>query len=137
MRLRALPLLPALALLAPLSLAPMVATPAAAQSRASLLHDALHLQGGQEDAWRAFQAAVTPDPQSQAQARQTAQMAPTLPTPRRLALVRAQMQADLESYDRTARAVNAFYAVLNPDQQRTFDRQTAQQGAGQQSSQGR
>lgn len=111
------------------ALALATALPAAAQSRSSLLHDALHLNAQQEAAWRTFQAAVAPDPQQQAQARQTAEMAPTLPTPRRLALIHAQMQADLTGFDRNARAVEAFYATLTPEQQAVFDRQTAQTGA--------
>lgn len=100
-----------------------------AQTRTSLLHDALRLSSDQERAWAAFQASAAPDAQTQAQARQAAALAPTLPTPRRLALVRAQMQADLTAFDRTARAVEAFYATLTPEQQATFDRETAD-GAG-------
>ena len=105
------------------------ASGAQAQSRASLLHDALHLSTEQETAWRAFQVSAAPDAMAQAQARQAAQLAPTLPTPRRLALIRAQMQADLASFDRTSRAVETFYAALTPQQQTTFDKETAD-GAG-------
>ena len=50
---------------------------------------------------------------------------PTLPTPRRLALMRAQMQSDLIAFDHDVQAVNAFYDQLSPDQQRVFDTQTA------------
>jgi hypothetical protein len=98
---------------------------AQAQSQASLLHDALHLTPAQEDAWRTYQRRVGGDPQDQARSRQTQAMLPTLPTPRRLALIRAQMEADLTAFDRRAQAVTAFYAGLGPDQQRIFDRQTA------------
>ena len=96
-----------------------------AQSAASQLHDALHLSAVQEGAWRTYQAALADDPEAAAQARQTAMLLPRLPTPRRLALIRAQMQADVAAFDRRAQAVNAFYAALNPDQQAAFDRQTA------------
>jgi hypothetical protein len=96
---------------------------AAAQSRLTLLHDALHLSAAQEDAWKAYQRALF-DPQDAARARQTAELLPTLPTPRRLALIRAQMEADQQAFDRRAAAVTRFYDALTPDQQRTFDRQT-------------
>ena len=96
-----------------------------AQSQTTLLHDALHLSAAQEDAWRAYQRAVAGDAQDQARARQTAALLPTLPTPRRLALIHAQMEADLSAFDRRAQAVAVFYSALDPVQQHTFDRQTA------------
>ena len=102
---------------------------AAAQSQTTLLHDALHLSAAQEDSWRAYQRVVAGDPQERARTRQTALLLPTLPTPRRLALIRAQMEADLAAFDHKAQAVTTFYAGLYPDQQRTFDRQTAAGGA--------
>lgn len=114
------PLVPLAAALAVLA----AASPAPAQSRTSQLHDALKLTAGQEPAWRGFLAASGPSPQQQAQAQATARLAPTLPTPRRLALVRSQMEADLAAFDRTAAAVTAFYAQLSPEQQSAFDRQT-------------
>jgi protein CpxP len=103
----------------------LLAGAAQAQSSASQLHDALHLTVSQEDSWRSYQSAVTNDPDRQARAQQAAAMLPNLPTPRRLALIRAQMQADLNAFDRTAQAASAFYAVLTPDQQNIFDKQTA------------
>lgn len=106
----------------------LVATPgASAQSRTSLLHDALKLSPQQEPAWRAFLASSQPSPQQQAQAQATARLAPTLPTPRRLALIRSQMQSDIAAFDRTAQAVQAFYGQLSPDQQAAFDRETRAQ----------
>ena len=113
----------ALALLIATSL-PALAPAASAQSRPSLLHDALRLSPVQEPAWRAFLAASQPGPQQQAQAQAAARLAPTLPTPRRLALIRSQMQADLAAFDRTAQAVQAFYGQLTPEQQAAFDRET-------------
>jgi hypothetical protein len=103
----------------------LLAGAARAQSPISQLHDALHLTAAQEDAWRAYQAAVAPDPDQRARAEAAAAMAPRLPTPRRLALIRAQMQADLATFDHDAQAVTAFYTALTPDQQQAFDRQTA------------
>ncbi len=100
-----------------------------AQSPSSVLHDALNLTVAQDHAWQDFQAQVGPDPKQDAQQRQTARLVPTLPTPRRLALIHAQMQADMEAFDRNAQAVNAFYALLTPDQQSTFDRMTQAQSS--------
>lgn len=94
-----------------------------AQSQTTLLHDALHLSAAQEDAWKVYQRAMA-DPDEEARARQTRMMLPTLPTPRRLALIRAQMEADLVSFDRRSRVVEGFYAGLSPEQQRVYDRQT-------------
>ena len=108
-----------------LCLAACLGANAHAQSASSLLHDALHLTAVQETAWRSYQAAISDDPEASAQARQTAMLLPRLPTPRRLALIRAQMQADIAAFDRRAEAVDAFYAALTLDQQAAFDRQTA------------
>ena len=102
----------------------LAAGAASAQSRTSQLHDVLKLTAGQEPAWRAFLASSAPSPQQQAQAQATARLAPTLPTPRRLILIRSQMQADLAAFDRTAQAVGAFYAQLSPEQQAAFDLET-------------
>ena len=57
-------------------------------------------------------------------------MLSTLPTPRRVDLINAQVDADAAMVHRQGAAVKAFYASLTPDQQRTFDRQTVQQGGG-------
>ena len=114
---------PVLAALLATSLLAM-APAASAQSRTSLLHDALKLSPTQEPAWRAYLASSQPSGQQQAQAQATARLAPTLPTPRRLALIRSQIQSDLASFDRTAQGVLAFYAQLTPAQQATFDHET-------------
>jgi hypothetical protein len=99
----------------------------AAQAQAPLgkLHDALRLSVAQEDAWRLYREAITPDPAERARAREAAAMMPSLPTPRRLALMRAQMQADLAAFNDQARDIETFYAALTPEQQQIFDRQTA------------
>jgi hypothetical protein len=95
------------------------------QASTQKLHDALRLTPDQEGAWRAYQQGIAPDPQQTARERQAQMLMPTLPTPRRLALIRAQMQSDIQAFDHDSRAVEAFYAALTPDQQRTFDRETA------------
>lgn len=110
-----------------LAAASAAASGASAQSRTTLLHDALKLSPQQEPAWRAFLLSSQPNPQQQAQAQATARLAPTLPTPRRLALIRSQMQSDIAAFDRTAQAVQVFYGQLSPDQQAAFDRETRAQ----------
>jgi hypothetical protein len=90
------------------------------------LHDALHLTAAQEDGWRAYRAAITPDPSAEARHRAAAMMMTTLTTPRRIDLINAEMDEDAATLHRQGEAVKAFYATLTPDQQRTFDRQTLQ-----------
>ncbi len=55
-------------------------------------------------------------------------MMPTLPTPRRVDLINAEVDEDAALVHRQGSAVKAFYAVLTPAQQHAFDRQTAQAG---------
>jgi hypothetical protein len=88
------------------------------------LHDALHLTASQEAGWRAYVAAVTPTREMQSRQQATEQMLPQLPTPRRLALIQASMAQDAADFQRQGQAINAFYAQLTPEQQRTFDRET-------------
>ena len=51
-------------------------------------------------------------------------MMATLPTPRRIDLINAEMQADLDLMQKQGEAVKSFYATLTPEQRLTFDRQT-------------
>jgi hypothetical protein len=108
-----------------LSLA-LFAPPAFAQSgELAALHDALNLTPAQELAWRTYRAAVAPDPETAARRKAAAALLPTVPTPRRIALIDAQMQADLDAVRRQGQAVEAFYDALDPVQKRVFDAQTA------------
>lgn len=102
----------------------LLAGGAAQAQPVSQLHDALKLNRSQEDAWRTFQASAANSDARRTRAEQTEAMLPRLPTPRRLAMIHAEMQADLADFDRSAQAVSAFYSVLTPDQQRIFDEQT-------------
>jgi hypothetical protein len=110
--------------------------PASAQnppSRLTQLHDALHLAPTQDPAWRSYVAAVAANPQMQARRNATGSLLPTLPTPRRIALIEATMSQDIADFHRQGEAVIAFYNQLTPDQQAIFDRQT--QAASSQSGQ--
>jgi hypothetical protein len=114
-----------------------LAVPAWAQQQPNLtaLHNALHLTAEQEGAWSAYKAAVVPSQSAQNRRRAAAQLFPTLPAPRRIDLVEAEMQQDLADLRRQAQALKAFYSALSPAQQRTFDQQTLpQQGSGREDS---
>jgi len=97
----------------------------------SSLHDALHLTAAQEDGWRAYVAAISPDPSADARHRETARMMPTLSTPRRVDLINAEVDEDAALVHRQGAAVKVFYASLTPAQQHAFDRQTVQVQTGQ------
>jgi hypothetical protein len=93
----------------------------------SRLHDDLRLTPAQDDAWRMYLKAMDDGGQMQARRRSAEEMLPQLPTPRRLALMDATMTDELADFQRQSAAIQAFYARLTPDQQRTFDRDTAPQ----------
>jgi len=88
------------------------------------LHDDLGLRPDQESAWRDYAAAVAPDPQAEARRRATNELLPSIPTPRRIALIEASLAQDVADLRRQGQAVMAFYSGLSPDQQRTFDVET-------------
>ncbi len=124
-------------LASPILLAPIIAgllailalaVPANAQGPdPTALHDALHLTPVQEEAWRTYRIAMTPDPGAQARHTSAQMMMATLPTPRRIDLIEAEMASDLDVMRRQGQAVKTFYATLTPDQQRIFDQQTLPQ----------
>ena len=108
------------------ALALCAAAPAALAQGSNLqgLHDALHLNVSQEDAWRTFQAASEPNADQAARARAAQSMLPHLTSPQRVDLSIAAMQADLETMRARGAALKAFYAVLSSGQQQIFDSQT-------------
>lgn len=75
----------------------LLATGAAAQAlppKLVALHEALHLSGDQEAAWRDYVAAISPRPDQQARRQAADQLIPLVPTPRRIALMQAAMDQD-------------------------------------------
>jgi hypothetical protein len=96
-----------------------------AQVADSRLHDALELTPAQAPDWAKYQAAVAVDPARAARARAAQQMMATLPTPRRVALMRAMLHDDAAAFEQRAEAVEAFYATLTAKQQQMFDVLTA------------
>jgi hypothetical protein len=121
-----------------LCLALAVAGGAAAQPQAqqqdpssllAKLHDDLRLTPAQASAWSQYAKALDDGGQMQAKRQAAEQMLPQIPTPRRLALMDATMSDELADFRRQSAAIETFYASLTPDQQRTFDRDTAPQAA--------
>jgi hypothetical protein len=100
-----------------------------ASSAPTKLHDDLRLTTGQEGAWQQYLRALDDGGQMQARRQAAEQLLPQIPTPRRLALMDATMADELADFRRQRAAVEAFYNRLTPDQQRTFDRDTAPQAA--------
>jgi len=115
---------------AALLLAPAGAVMAQARDAAEL-HAALHLSLEQETAWRAYQQALEPDRVSQARHQSAQMMMAGLTTPRRIDLIEANMQADLEVMRRQGEATKAFYGSLTPEQRIVFDRETLPPPPGQ------
>jgi periplasmic protein CpxP/Spy len=87
--------------------------------RAAALHDKLSLSPTQEPAWTAFttkmQATFTP--------RTDTAPASTLTAPERADRMVASLQTAQQNAAVRAQIVKEFYAVLTPDQQKTFDAQ--------------
>jgi hypothetical protein len=109
------------------------AQPQAQQQGSSMLaklHDDLRLTAAQASAWSQYVKALDDGGQMQARRQAAEQMLPLIPTPRRLALIDATMSDELADFRRQSAAIEAFYAHLTPDQQRTFDRDTAPPQAG-------
>ena len=110
----------------------VAAGPVFAQARdAGELHAALHLTEAQDANWRAYQQALEPDRVTLSRRQSAQMMMASLPTPRRIDLLDANMQADLEVMHRQGEATKAFYATLTPEQQKVFDRQTLPAPGGQ------
>ncbi len=91
---------------------------------ATELRSALNLTPDQDPAWQAYQQALAPNPGAQGRHRSAEMMMPTLTTPRRIDLIEANMQADMDLMHRQGEATKAFYGALSPAQQRVFDTET-------------
>jgi protein CpxP len=110
-----------------LCLSAVLISPVLAQPDGSLagLHDALRLRPEQEQSWQIFQRASTSDPNDQARHRDAFERMGQLRAPDRMNLSIQMMQADLAEMRRRTDALSTFYAMLSPEQQNIFDRQTA------------
>jgi hypothetical protein len=104
--------------------APLAAQPGQPPSLAQL-HNSLRLRPDQEQAWRSFEMASRPDPQEDARRRDAFERMDSLRAPQRIDLSIQMMRSDLDQMERQGAALKSLYGILSPDQQATFDRETA------------
>lgn len=93
--------------------------------RQAALHDALKLSANQEAAWTAFVNASKPGAHP---ARGERAEWKSLTTPQRLEKQLAFSRERTARMEQRLAAVNSFYAVLTPEQKKTFDEATAKRG---------
>ncbi len=86
----------------------------------------LKLSADQEGAWTTFTAAMQPN--AQAPERPNWKEIQAMTTPERIDKMRALRTVHQAEMDKRADAVKAFYAVLTPEQKKTFDAQHLRQG---------
>jgi protein CpxP len=92
------------------------------ERRAKALHDKLNLTAEQEGAWTKFAEAMTPPaPPANADRAKMAGMT----APERMDAMLAHMKEAEAHMSARAAAVKEFYAVLTPEQQKTFDKNFA------------
>ena len=92
-------------------------------AHAAALKEKLQLTSAQESAWTTFTTAMQPNKRPALPER--GELA-KLSTPERLDRMRALHAQHGTEMERRAEAIKAFYASLNPEQQKTFDAETAQ-----------
>jgi hypothetical protein len=109
---------------------------ARAEAHAKALHDILNIQPSQEAAFQTFLAAMKPEhEEGMGEHREMHDMhdmhdMAQLTTPQRLDRIAAEMAARQAEFQRHADAVKAFYAALDPQQQRAFDALPPMMGHG-------
>ena len=92
------------------------------QKRMDEFKQALQLSPAQEDAWNQYQQAMKPP--AQPPARPDMEAFKQLSTPERIERLRTLREQHAAEMDRRGEATKAFYAQLNPAQQKTFDAQS-------------
>ena len=93
------------------------------ERRAAALKQKLAITPEQENAWASFQQAMQPD--AQARAPGPRQDWKQLSTPERIDRMRELRVQRAAEQDRRGEAIKAFYAALQPEQQKTFDAEGA------------
>lgn len=93
--------------------------------RATALKAQLKLTPAQEPAWNTFTASMQP---GERQARLDHKDMDKLTTPERIDRMRAMRAQHAAEADRRGEATKAFYAVLTPEQQKTFDARAQHMG---------
>lgn len=93
--------------------------------RLAALKDKLKLTGAQEGAWSSFtEASQPPAGAARPQRMDRAEFA-KLTTPQRLERMQARQAERSAMFAKRAEATKTFYAALTPEQQKTFDAETA------------
>lgn len=96
--------------------------------RQAALHDALKLSAAQEGAWASFVNATKPTPKAgRGERGERAQWA-SLSAPARLEKQLAHSRERTAKMEARLAALNSFYAVLTPEQKKTFDAASAKRG---------
>ncbi|MFM9923855.1 Spy/CpxP family protein refolding chaperone [Variovorax sp. H27-G14] len=95
--------------------------------RLAALKDKLKLNASQEGAWSSFTAASQPPAGARPPRMDRAEFA-KLTTPQRLERMQTRQAERSAMFAKRADATKTFYAALTPDQQKTFDTETAHFG---------
>jgi hypothetical protein len=95
--------------------------------RMAALKEKLKLSPTQEGAWTNFTASTQPPAGPSPQRPDRAEFA-KLTTPQRLERMQARQSERTAMFAKRAEATKTFYAGLNPEQQKTFDAETAHMG---------
>lgn len=99
--------------------------------RQAQLKDKLKLSGTQEAAWTQYTGAIKPPaPPAAGQPRFTRADFAKLTTPERLDRMQARQAERQARFAERATATKQFYAQLSPEQQKTFDAETAKRFGG-------
>lgn len=93
--------------------------------RQAQLKDKLKLNGAQESAWSNYTGAIKPPAPPAGQPRPERVDLSKLSTPERLDRMQARQAERQARFAQRAQATKQFYAQLTPDQQKTFDAETA------------
>jgi protein CpxP len=95
--------------------------------REQKLHDALKLTAAQESAWKTYLAAIKPQTPIGRADRVSLK---DLPAPQRMEKQLEFSKQRLEKQEARLAALKSFYAVLTPEQQKTFDQASRHEGRG-------
>ncbi|MEJ7930266.1 Spy/CpxP family protein refolding chaperone [Ramlibacter sp. AN1015] len=98
------------------------------ERRMTELKQQLQITPAQENAWVTFTGALRP--QGTPPQRLDREALASMTTPQRIERMRALRDQRLAAMDRRENAAIAFYAVLNPEQQKTFDTLSARMHGG-------
>ncbi|UGQ46759.1 Spy/CpxP family protein refolding chaperone [Massilia endophytica] len=96
-------------------------------ARQQKLHDALKLNAAQETAWQHYMAAIKPQMPAGRPDRVDFK---SLSAPEKMEKMLERSKMRIERQEAHLSALKTFYAVLTPEQQKTFDQMVARHGRG-------